>query len=313
MPVTAPRLLALSLFTAAGLAAAPVHAQETANGDRFNLRLSAFNPEAQLRFSGDGVATNGTDTADFAAGETFDVGSKWRPRGAIGFRISDRQALVGNYYDYERTNAWGFEGDWLNPGGLLEGVDLPGELPSDPVQLPAVDLSGKVKFALASLNYEYALVSTEAFEWGLGLGVTYAELEARANGSWTGTDEIDAGTARYQWKKSGWSPGLHTRLAWRPSEQWRVGLEGQYLDTEWGDFLDERGHFERAGLVVEYLINDRVGVHVGYDWFRLKLKDDYSARFEGAAGMDIAPVDVNGELTGQLKVHGPMAGVTFRF
>ena len=80
-----------------------------------------------------------------------------------------------------------------------------------------------------------------------------------------------------------------------------------------GDFLDQRGHFERAGLVVEYMVNERVGVHVGYDWFRLKLKDDYTARFEGASELDIDPVDVNGELSGQLKVHGPMAGVTFRF
>ncbi|QCO68491.1 hypothetical protein E4582_09215 [Luteimonas yindakuii] len=314
MPAPTPRLLAISLLaTVVGVAAAPAHAQDSERSDRLTLRLSAFNPEAQLRFTGDGVATNGTDTEDFFASETFDVGSKWRPRGAFDFRMSDRQSLVGNYYDYERTNAWGFDGDWLNPGGLLEGIDLPDDIPTDPVQVPAVDLSGKVKFSLASLNYEYSVVSTEAFEWGLGLGVTYAQLEARANGSWTATDEIDAGDAEYQWKKSGWSPGLHTRLTWRPTDQWRVGVEGQYLDTEWGDFLDERGHFERAGLVVEYLINDRIGVHVGYDWFRLKLKDDYSARFEGAADMDIDPVDVNGQLGGQLKVHGPMAGVTFRF
>ena len=316
MSAPTPRLLAIALLAvAAGVAASPAQAQQSDSEERFTLRLSAFNPEAQLRFTGDGVATNGTETEDFFAAETFDVGSEWRPRGAIGFRLSERQALVGNYYDYSRDNDWGFEGDWLNPGGLLRGigVDVPDELPDGPVEVPEVDLSGRVKFSLTSLNYDYAVVSTETFEWGLGLGVTYAELEARANGSWTATAEIDAGEAEYQWKKSGWSPGLHTRLSWRPAERWSVGLEGQYLDTEWGNFLDQRGHFERAGLVVEYMVNERVGVHVGYDWFRLKLKDDYTARFEGASELDIDPVDVNGELSGQLKVHGPMAGVTFRF
>ena len=306
MSAPTPRLLAIALLAvAAGVAASPAHAQQSDSEERFTLRLSAFNPEAQLRFTGDGVATNGTETEDFFAAETFDVGSEWRPRGAIGFRLSERQALVGNYYDYRGDETWEYGGNVLDSGTIIPGGDA--------IEIPSARIDGRLSFSLASLNYEYAVVKNETFEWGLGLGVTYAELEVFANGSSTGTDLVDPQFENVRWKRDGFSPGLHTRLSWIPADRWTVSLEAQYLDTRWGDFLDERGHFERAGLVVEYMVNERVGVHVGYDWFRLKLKDDYTARFEGASELDIDPVDVNGELSGQLKVHGPMAGVTFRF
>jgi opacity protein-like surface antigen len=314
MPVRCNRSFALciSLLAAGTALALPAQAQQFDPDRRFHLRLSAFNPEASLRLRGDGQATSGARTEDFGAGETLDFGSEWRPRGAFAYQFSERQALVGNYYDYERQRDWSVGGDWLNPAGLIEVMPVPG-LPAEPVQVPTIELDGKLRFALASLNYEYSVVSTDALTWGVGLGVTHARLQARGYGGWDGTDEIDAGTASGEWKKTGWSPGVHTRLTWRPAERWNVGLEGQYLDTRWGDFLDERGHFERAGLVVEYRVSDRVGVHVGYDWFRLKLRDDYVADFEGAAVLGIDPVDVAGTLTGQVKVHGPMAGVTFHF
>ena len=42
-------------------------------------------------------------------------------------------------------------------------------------------------------------------------------------------------------------------------ERLRVEAQAQYLDTRWGDFIDERGHFERGGLLVEYLVTERLG------------------------------------------------------
>ena len=296
----APRLLALSLLAAtAGLAALPAHAQSDERDDRFHLRLSAFYPESSITLSGEGTATNGSETATFGGSETASFGNVWRPRGAIGFSLSERQSLVGNYYDYSDDREFEYPGDTLGVGG-------------GSIEVPALSARGEAAFRLASLNYEYAVVQTPAFEWGLGLGVTYAKLEVEASGETTATDEVPAQAESLRWKKDGYSPGLHTRLTWRPTDSWRVGLEGQYLDTNWGNFLDEDGHFERAGLIVEYLISERVGVHVGYDWFRLKLKDGYSATLPAdEVGLD--PIDVTGKATGQLKVHGPMAGITFRF
>lgn len=300
MPVPASRILSLSLLAAvAGTIALPAHAQDVERDDRFTLRLSAFYPEASLRLSGDGTATGGTDSVSFEGGETASFGNVWRPRGSIGFRISDRQALVGNYYDYSDDEDFTYPGGWLgpDPGG---------------VEIPALSVNGEASFRLASLNYEYSFIHTPAFQWGLGVGVTHAALEMEANATSAATDDLPAESASLRWKESGFSPGVHTRITWRPADRWRIGLEGQYLDTSWGDILEEDGHFERAGFVVEYLVNERVGIHIGYDWFRLKLEDGYRASIP-ADDIGLDPIQLDGRIQGDLKVHGPMAGLTFRF
>ena len=46
---------------------------------------------------------------------------------------------------------------------------------------------------------------------------------------------------------------------------------------------------------------------------RLKLGNDYTGSFDAPPESGVGTVDVAGRLTGQFKVHGPMAGVTFRF
>ncbi|WP_202839689.1 hypothetical protein [Luteimonas saliphila] len=284
-------------------------AQDFAEPARFELRLSAFNPEANIAFRGDGIATDGERTEELEAAGDIGVDGRWRPRGEFAFNMTPRQSLRVNYYDYRREESWRFDGEWVDPGGIFDEVALPG----DPVEVPSVDLDGRLSFELASVNYDFAVVDTPRFEWGLGLGITHASLEARATGRSTGTDALAPEWERVSWKRDGTSPNLHTRLAWTPAPRWRVEVQGQYLDTRWGDFIDERGHFERGGLLVEYLVTERVALHAGYDWFRLKLSDDYRGSFDPPPESGVGTVDVSGRVTGQFKVHGPMAGVTFRF
>ncbi|MEN1944351.1 hypothetical protein WCE55_10915 [Luteimonas sp. MJ293] len=295
-----------ALLAAIGLAtagmAAPAHAQ-TAD-DRFVVRLSAFNPEAELGIAGNGSVTDGSDVATFEFDERFDTSRSWRPRGAVGFRFSDRQALVANYYDYRRNETWEYGGTVLDAGSI--------GAPAESIEVPEARIDGRLGLSLASLNYEYSFISNDTLQWGLGLGVTWAELELRAAGS-SGTTDLVDDLETVEWKRSGFSPGLHTRLTWMPAERWTVGLEGQYLNTSWGDFLDEDGHFERAGLFVEYMVSPRVGVHVGYDWFRLKLADDFTGTARAPDGIDAGPFPYDGRVTGDLRVHGPMAGLSFRF
>ena len=305
---TRPQVLRLAaLHAAAAVVAAsvalPAHAQS--RDDRFVLRLSAFNPEAELGFSGDGTVTDGAAQASFDFDERFDTSRSWRPRGALGFRFSDRQALVANYYDYRRSEGWEYGGTVLDPDAIIDG--------NGPVEVPGVRIDGRLELSLASVNYEYSFVSNETLQWGVGLGVTWAELEARASGSSDDTDLVDEQFETVRWKRDGFSPGLHTRLTWMPAERWSVGLEAQYLDTSWGNVLSEDGHFERAGLLVEYMVSERMGVHLGYDWFRLKLSDDYRGTARAPDGVDAGPFPYQGRITGDLRVHGPMAGVTFRF
>lgn len=311
--VTRPRT---SLIASALIASLPLagfaftgQAQDFTDDARFDIRLSAFNPEANIRFDGTGTATDGERSEDLAAAGSIDSDGRWRPRGEIAFHMTPRQSLRMNYYDYRRNQSWNFDGDWIDPGNIFEEVEIPGE----PVEIPAIDVDGRLSFELASLNYEFAVVDTPRFQWGLGLGVTHAVLEARGTGTSTGTDEVDPQWESFRWKKDGTSPNLHTRVSWAATPRLRVEAQAQYLDTRWGDFIDERGHFERGGLLVEYLVTERLGIHVGYDWFRLKLGNDYTGSFDAPPESGVGTVDVAGRLTGQFKVHGPMAGVTFRF
>lgn len=304
-PLPVPRKLALVTSAFVAIAAAAPAALAQGPDERFLLRLSAFNPEASVGFSGHGTVTDGTEQADFEFSERFDTSSAWRPRGAFGFRFSERQALVANYYDFRRNERWDYGGTILDPGDIGE--------PGDPIEIPGARLDGYLELDLASVNYEYSVISTETVQWGLGLGVTWAKLQADFSGSSDGTDLVDGQSETVRWKQDGFSPGLHTRLTWTPAERWHIGLEAQYLDTSWGDFLDEDGHFERGGLFIEYMVNPRVGVHLGYDWFRLKLYDDYRGTARAPDGIDAGPFPYEGRITGDLRVHGPVAGVSFRF
>jgi hypothetical protein len=284
-------------------------AQDFNDDTRFEFRLSGFQSDSSIRFAGTGEATNGEDTESIEGAGTLDIGKRWRPRGELAFRMTPRQTLRLSHYDLRRDRSWRFDGDWIDPGSVFDEVELPG----DPVEVPAVDFTGNVKFRLTTLSYDFALVDTPQFEWALGLGITQASLRARATGTSSGTAELDPEWAELEWSRTKRAPGLNTRVAWTPAPRWRVELQGQYLDTRWGNFIRERGHFERGSLMAEYLLTDRIALHAGYDWFRLKLADDYTGAFDAPGETGVGTVDVAGTLSGQLKVHGPMVGATFRF
>lgn len=57
----------------------PVLAQEAGDDARFEFRLSAFNPQATIGFSGEGTATDGERTEPLAADGDIDVDGRWRP------------------------------------------------------------------------------------------------------------------------------------------------------------------------------------------------------------------------------------------
>ena len=79
------------LAVALAAIAVPAMAQDSnPRDDRFTLRLSAFNPSADLRLGLEGEATDGTDTAVIDDAASLDTGDDWRPRGAFNWRISDR-------------------------------------------------------------------------------------------------------------------------------------------------------------------------------------------------------------------------------
>jgi hypothetical protein len=262
-------LIALALIASV---AGPAHSQEQQD-DRFTLRLGAMNVSAQGELNG---ATRYLDQ-DFRFSEDFDFGGdELVPRIDGVFRISPRNRLVFDYFQYDKD----------------QRATLGSDLSYDDVTIPAGSFAkGEVKFHLASLMYDYAVVDTPSFGVGLQVGAQWAKLE--------GEVYAEAGEESFSARSSddGYAPVVGVRLTATPSEKWLFNVQGQYLDTDWGDFGDYEGSVTRANALAEYRFNETFGVFVGYDWFKLDVEK--SGR-DGLLGLD-------------QRFKGPIAGVILAF
>lgn len=267
--VTIPKLAALTLIAAV---AGSAHSQEQQD-DRFTLRLGAMNVSADGELNG---ATQYLDQ-DFRFSEDFDFGGdELVPRIDGVFRISPRNRLVFDYFQYDKDRR----------------ATLGSDLSYDDITIPAGSFAkGEVKFHLASLMYDYAVVDTETFGVGLQIGAEWAKLE--------GEVYAEAGENSFSARSSddGYAPVAGLRLTATPNEKWLINVQGQYLDTDWGDFGDYEGDITRANALVEYRFTETFGAFVGYDWFKLDV--ERSGR-DGLLGLD-------------QRFKGPITGVTLAF
>ena len=253
--------------------------------DRFTFRASAFDTDARIRVGAEGMVGNEVLNANFDDVGVID-GSETALRLELGYRIAEKHRVFLNYYDlqpgesYVLDEAIGFEEfpEYQIPAGSRADVGM--------------------EFKLATLMYEYALIENDDWTVGAQVGVHWAQLLAFAS-----VDIPDIANDRVEWKRTKRALALGGRVQYRPGDKWRFGAEVQGYDTSWGDFVSENGHFERFGLLGEYRFTDNVGMHVGYDWFRLKLRD--------VAADDDEYYSVL--LDGELRVHGPTAGLTVAF
>lgn len=283
------------LLITAALAASPA-ASPAFEQDRFNLRVSGFHAESDLAVDARGTLRLGEDSED-AAGRAHLVDRSRRAHIQVEFGLAPRHRILGGYYDVRERN--GFFQQWRPTVNALPGND------------PEVSMSADygVDFRLANLMYEFALVDTERWLVGVGAGIHWAKLGADADvlleAAYAG--ETLATEGQFEWTRSRWAPSLGARIAYAPSDRWRLGLEAQGFSTGWGNFTSERGHYERAGLRAEYRVTERIGLHAGYDWFRIVLRDDFSAREE------VLDARLDGTWRANLRVHGPTVGLTFGF
>ncbi|KAF1721799.1 hypothetical protein [Pseudoxanthomonas wuyuanensis] len=257
----------------AGLAASIAIPAQAQQDDRFTLRLGAMNVDAQGELSG----VTGFAGEDFSFSEDFDFGSKEVvPRVDGVFRFGQRNRLIFDYFQYDKD----------------QRATLGSDLSYDGVTIPAGSFAkGKVKFQLASLMYDFAVVDTPTFNLGLQIGAEWAKLEGRVY--------AEAGDDRYQARSSddGYAPVVGVRLTATPNERWLFNLQGQYLDADWGDFGDYQGDITRANAIAEYRFTPRFGAFVGYDWFKLDVERSGS---DGLLGLD-------------QRFKGPVAGITLAF
>ncbi|MGV8961081.1 MAG: hypothetical protein ACOH1V_11975 [Stenotrophomonas sp.] len=260
---------ALALAVHAGTA----HAAE--GDDRFTLRLGAMNIDS------DNTVRGSTTMAgqDVGFSEDFGLGGKeWEPRVDGMFRLSDRQRLIFDYFKYDKDRR-----EMLGDGVSYDGVSVPA----------GSFIKGELKYQVASLVYDYTVVDTEKFDFGLQIGAEYAKVSAKAY--------ADAGNL-YQGqlvdeKTDGIAPVVGARLTFHPAERWMINLQGQYLNTGWGNFDDYKGDLSRANAIVEYSFTDNFGIFAGYDWF--KLDADKKGR-DGSIGL-------------KQEFKGPVAGVSVSF
>lgn len=268
MLTLAPCALSLGL-----LHAMPANAAE---GDpRFTLRLGAMNIDTDNTIRGN-TRIGGRDVN---LSEDFDLGGKeWEPRVDGMFRISDRQRLIFDYFKYDKNRRETLSdsvsyGDTTVPAGSF--------------------VKGDLKYQVATLVYDYSVVDSGKFDLGLQLGAEYAKVSADAY-----ADLGDLYQGRFLNEKTdGIAPVVGARLSFTPSEHWLINLQGQYLNTRWGNFDDYKGDLTRANAIVQYNFNPNFGIFAGYDWFKL---DADKRGSDGVIGL-------------KQEFKGPLAGVSLSF
>lgn len=259
----------------AGTFALPAHAAE--GDDRFQLRLGAMNIDNDNTLRGD-TEINGqplSGSYDFTLG-----GKEWEPRVDGLFRISQRQRLIFDYFKYARDGR-----ETLGEDVSYDGTTVPA----------GSFVKGELKYQVASLIYDYSVVDTPNASLGLQIGAEWAKISAQAYAD-LGSD-LYTGTFADE-KEDGAAPVVGLRFTAHPGERWVFNIQGQYLNTDWGDFGDYDGDLSRANAIVEYRFTPNFGVFVGYDWFKLDVD-----RKEGAA----TSIGLKQEF------KGPVAGITLAF
>lgn len=266
-------LLALPIALAALSYSTTSHAAE--GDDRFALRLGAMNIDSDNTIRGN-TSIGGQD---IGFSEDFGLGGKeWEPRVDGMFRISDRQRLLFNYFKYDKKRR-----ETLDDGISFDGVSVPA----------GSFVKGELKYQVASLVYDYSVVDTDKFDLGLQLGAEYAKVSTTAYAS---VGNLYEGQFLDE-KADGVAPVVGARMSFNPSEKWMITLQGQYLNTAWGNFDDYEGDLTRANAIVDYRMTENFGLFAGYDWFRLDV--DQNGR-DGTIGL-------------KQEFKGPVAGVSFVF
>lgn len=269
------KCFALSALALA-LSAAAVPALAADTDDRFQLRLGMMN------IDNDNTLRGHTDVMgnDISFAQDFDFGGKeWEPRVDGLFRISQRQRLIFDYFKYDKDRR----------------EELGESYTFDDITVPAGSfIKGELKYQVASLIYDYSVVDTEKFSLGLQIGGEWAKVSAKGY--------ADLGPDVYQGtfvdeSEDGAAPVVGVRFTARPAERWLINLQGQYLNTSWGDFGDYEGDLSRANAIVEYRFTDNFGLFAGYDWFKLDVDREGS---DGLIGL-------------KQEFKGPVAGVTLAF
>lgn len=261
----------LALPLALAIAAFPAHAIDD---DRFVLRGAAFGGEGRLDVAGS-TTYLGTPRR---YSERFETGRDTVPALDAQVRLGERHRLVLSHVSFDAD----------------ESATLDEAISFDNVVIPAGSTArGEAELRLTGLAYDFAVVETPTLSAGLQLGVQQARLSGRIR--------AQAGTNVYDESDSEDTPLpiLGMRLAFAPSEPWRIEGQVQHVDAGWAGSDDFDCSLTLAHALAEYRVGERFGVHAGYRWMRLDVEDTS----QGGDGVD--SID--------LRFDGPVVGLSVAF
>lgn len=253
----AQALVAL-LLLAGGLEAAADEGNLLSN--RFQFGLGTFINDSSLRMRLDGEAGELGTPVNWARTIGDTDATRFRFDGL--WRITERHHLRVMYTDYSSTGTRGVESEIIWDGDVI------------PV---GVSVSGTFGFEVLEAAYEYAFVRRPSLEVSGSVGAHYTQLEASLVaqvlvGGTQGTEER-GGTADVDAPL----PVLGVRGLWGLGGDWYLDMLGQAFYLSVGDY-DGRILNWRALLLWQFA--PRVGLGLGYDWFRVDIDGD-DAGFRG--------------------------------
>lgn len=272
-------LLALALPCALAAAyALPAHAED--GDDRFTIRLGAMNVDNDNTLRGNTTIAGN----EISGSQDFDFGGKeWEPRVDGMFRISTRQRLIFDYFKYDKDRR-----EQLGEDVSYDGVTVPS----------GSFVKGELKYQVASLVYDYSVIDTPQFSMGLQIGAEWAKVQANA---YADLGDLYSGTFIDE-SEDGAAPVVGLRFTARPNEHWLFSVQGQYLNTKWGDFGKYDGDLSRANAIAEYRFTKNFGIFAGYDWFKLDVDRETDSNSASLTNVGL-----------KQEFKGPVAGVTFAF